>query len=156
MPFDPRIVRHDPAGSDDAPFEGDLPPELSSLARRLVRESTQLSSLYPAASARAAVLSARAAVRAVRPRRWLGWSAAALLAAAGSLLAVRWGGEPPVRHTPRTARELAVSGAGEAMPRGFNVRTIPTVFFHELTAPEQEAVLDLLEDRDEEPSKLSI
>lgn len=153
MPFDPRVIR-----SDDLPPPTHLlPPVLEALGQQLADDADLLARCYPADDPLASGASTRPPI--VRPpSRWprpLGGhrvaAAAVLLVALGSVCA--WQGlyRPPGGPATQTAarppqtsvRPVPQSPPDQApLPRG---AALPTTVFQDLSGPEQEAVLDLLE-----------
>ena len=134
--------------SDD---DDNLPAELAPLAARLAREADALAALYPAQPN----CEPRGRI-ALRKRRWpLAAAAAALLLAAGIGSALRWFATPDVARDDGAQRDVALPIAAaprpsQAQPAG-NLSLpgiVPAMLFHNLSAPQQEAVLDLLDDRD--------
>lgn len=156
MPFDfPTTPPGD--GADD------LPAELAPLAGRLAREADRLAERYPAAALREHPQSS-----ARRRHRWaLAALAATLLLAAGIGSVGRWIEAPAAAPqaqsiAARGAAPLAASATSAAStvrPQSRSIpapRFLPAASFHKLSAPQQEAVLDLLEEGDQELTRLSI
>jgi len=148
-------------GDDD-----DLPAELAPLASRLSREADALAALYPARP------DCQSRGKVVRPaRRWpLAAVAAAVVVAAGIGMASRWNVSSEVARDEAGDRDVAVK-ATAVRPRPAPAQpaarvslpaVVPAALFHNLSAPQQEAVLDLLDDRrgdegdDEELTRVSI
>jgi len=147
MPFDPKLIH-----AEEPPLTAggdlDLPADLAALAQQLGDDAAHLSARYPAGPAKAETTTG---VRR-RAASYVGY--AAIGAAVASLLGaiVLWeslAGPPVAKTTTATTAAVAPpvsvpslsSTPAVAAPRGENVSLV------DLTGPEVEALLDLL-DRD--------
>lgn len=131
MPFDPRHRLSHPAD--------ELPADLAELAVQLSADAQRLAERYPAPTPRAA---RRAWWRWRRP----GAAAAAVIAVALGALAARQfpsSGEPTATHS---APRVVVGPLGAPLVQPAAVRPSTRLWFEELSTPEREGVLDLLED----------
>lgn len=149
--------------SPDEDGADDLPAELAPLGERLAREADRLAERYPASA-----LRQRPRTGAPRSRRRWAWAtvAAAVLVAAGIGSTARW---IAPRSAAREEQPIAARGAAPlaaaALPAPTTQRPqsmerpaprfLPASF-HDLSAPQQEAVLDLLEEGDQGLTRLSI
>ena len=154
MRFEPQSSLND----DD-----DLPAELAPLAARLSREADALAALYPS--------RARGELPGIAPRKrrcpWVA-AAAAVLVAAGMGTASRWFANDVSREDALpsdAASSIAAAPRPTQSQPAANLSlpaVVPAAFFHNLSAPQQEAVLDLLDDRrgeegdDDELTRVSI
>jgi hypothetical protein len=157
MPIDPRLIH-----PDDAPLRADgnldLPDDLSALAEQLADDAAHLSARYPAdrepqvALAAELVRSAeRIKRRAWRPAMFIAGATLASVAAMGLTLSLL-----APRHEQNHATDLVsspiVRSAATApfepsatMPVSFPVPSPTALSLGELSAPEMEALLDLLQ-----------
>ena len=146
MPFDPKLIH-----PDDAPLlpsgEIHLPDDLAALAEQLSDDAAFLSANYPAAREANAALASELATSAARlqslSRRrvavFFGVGVASLLLCA--LPFVR----PVGNIFPHPPRERVVDSASITAPAARPVSAATTLSLGELSAPEMEALLDLLE-----------
>lgn len=171
MPFDPKIIRHDDEGLEQAELE--LLGDLAILGEQLHDDAQRLATCYPPKCIPAGELAA-AATTAPR-RRWTGrllatTSAGVGAAALGLLLAfvapplirqpptvrqapvpvkARSGVHPSAAYQPRPTAEQdrsAVADARSLTPAGFSGELpviSPTVLERGITGPEMEAWMDL-------------
>lgn len=147
MRFEPRVIQ--PDDEDDGL---DLPADLLLLAEQLQEDAQRI------AAAQTSTRPLDALSRPVAARRWpMRAAVAALLVSAGAWSALRlYSGAP---HEPHAVGPL-LQVARDADSRGESKREVdtalPAVFFQELTGPEKEGLLDLLEQKSLEQSSLSI
>jgi hypothetical protein len=152
MPFDPRVI---PPG--EPPLSGDgelkLPRELAALAQQLGEDAAHLAACYPP---RPIDLHERAAQAAGWRRRTV------ILAGSGAALALillvvslAWRGVPPA-SVDRPELAAAASSETDRQPnqpaRRATAAARTTVSLAELSGPELEALLDLIE---RDPDKLT-
>jgi len=174
MPFDPKIVPPDPSPWDDG-ADLELPDDLAALGEQLRDDAAYLAERYPARRDVAAAGTARRAAAARRPRRmWLAAASAAaiVLLLAGSFTAWRWvsrqsPGDNVTAGVPVTAPSAEVQPEGET-PRATHptpvsndvpaavLPTVPAVFLQNVSGPELEGMLDLMEHEPEGDPGLSI
>ena len=145
MPFDPKLIH-----PDDAPLlpsgEIHLPDDLAALAEQLSDDAAHLSACYPAAGQAQVALASELATSAARlksqSRRrvavFLGVGVASLLLC--SLPFIR-----PLRDTLPHPREEVVNSASIMAPAARPASATATLSLGELSAPEMEALFDLLE-----------
>lgn len=151
------------AANRPAPNADDsLPPDLERLARQLAAEAEGLARRYPPCET---PLPTAAPLR----RRWLA-AAAVLLAtgALGLLAALKWSGlgngtdVEALAHRPQAATSQASGPAQVPVShssdpaRDAETNVEPLVPVHELSGPEMEAVLDLIEGSQASETNLSI
>jgi hypothetical protein len=118
----------------------DLPADLSCLAEQLRDDAEHLAKLYPPGGKKA-----------VPAGRWkrAGIAAAVVLIALGALGIERaWRGGAPVDNASSTARVAPMPPNDRAEFEASEVETIivPVGLYNDLTCPEQEGLLDLLDD----------
>jgi hypothetical protein len=170
MRFDPKLTPAD----DAAEPAGDLPEELALLGRALSDDAARLAGRYPAehgldapaASAAARGRLATASTSAVSRRTVTRTAAAIALAAASIALAAYMGGleywkngdylrhgapladQGPARGIFDGGAVHDAAGAVQLVPAAGSDDPLPLrgAFFRELSRPQQEAVLDLLEE----------
>jgi hypothetical protein len=141
MPFDPKLIRPDDAPVDEG-GELRLPSDLSALAQQLCDDAEHLSRVYPPATTKPTA------------RRWATrWSFAApigtALATALVIALTLWyasTSDSMLQASPGSSQAGLVSSAPPA--------TTP-VSLTELSAPELEAVLDVLEQDNTRPISVS-
>jgi hypothetical protein len=154
MPFEPRIV---PPAEPLLPQDDELAPDLQLLAEQLQADAQHLAARYPAPAWRPLAAPPRRHLL-----RWAGAAVALLLVGVGVRLSSTWPAADPepaagpgagVSHTADWSRSApSVLHADQpAQPL-----TVPAMLFHSLTPPEQEAVLDLVEDEVLSQASLSI
>jgi len=164
MPFEPRLLRDDFSSDDSRPIDGglerELSPDLMELAEQLREESACLAERYPAGGLRECTGSEsrgrRTAQWMIGQLRWRSVAAAALVSTTIWALSqhgrVWHDNPPPVNTTFARAPE-----SPEIAPSIHNINSpVPAVFFQELTGPEREGLLDLLEEERLDRSSLSI
>jgi hypothetical protein len=162
MPFDPKLVR-----PDDAPLlpsgEIQLPDELAALAEQLSDDAAHLSARYPAADEAHVALSAELTLAAEltqsaarlksqsrrRVAMLLGVGAASV--ALCVLPLVRSGSETP----PQVPREGIVDSRSTLVPAPRPLPAATNLSLGELSAPEMEALFDLLERDATRPGSVS-
>ena len=146
MPFDPKLIR-----PDDAPLlpsgEIHLPDDLTALAEQLSDDAAHLSACYPAAGDANVALAGETATSAAqlksqsrrRAAVFFGVGVASLLLC--SLPFIR-----PLRDTlPHSPRERVMDSASITAPAARPASAATTMSLGELSAPEMEALFDLLE-----------
>lgn len=144
--FAPRLVG-ERAEDDELAVPDEWPADLEALAEQLTSDAEFLAATYPATEPVASATQVHAAsVR--RFSRWPWWAAAVLLVLAGT------GVRTLMQQQNRAPAPVVELAAPWQAPREQPLVT-PAVGFHELTPPEQEAVLDIIEDNGE-PVLLSI
>ena len=161
MPFEPRLVHpDDPAWSDAAcDDEGELalPPDLALLAEQLTADAVYIAERHTAAARTTSPLPATS------EGSWRRGLTAAVVLLAVSAGIARWTSWPTPLQT-----------AGPATVQGDRIRLVndhrqvtsdrkqpadsplPAYFFQGLSGPEQEGLLDLLEEESTRQSSLSI
>jgi len=160
MSFDPKLIHDDEphcsagAGETLGPTwdDLDLPDDLQALAEQLRGDAERLAAVYPAESHDEKIMPSEAALAKAGPaRRWV--SQAALATATVVVLAVGvqfWLSRPvPQQAAQRNAPPANVTT--DVPPA-----TITPSVFQSLTAPEQEAMLDLMESEQLGQASLSI
>jgi hypothetical protein len=148
MPFDPELIH-----PDDAPLlpsgEIHLPDDLAALAEQLSDDAAHLSACYPAAGEANVALASELATSAVRLKSQSRRRVAAFLGVGvASLLLCTLPFIRPQRDSlPHPPRERVVDSASIASPaaRPASAATTMSLSLGELSAPEMEALLDLLE-----------
>ena len=146
MPFDPKIVRE----PDD---EDDLADEmLAELGAQLTADAQFLAQKYPARATR---------FRPAAAQPWLGrWRLLAAVASVALVAAVSlglWANRPEVADKPTVvvAEQVAVNSDG-AVPIPTDSADSFVSTYENLTAPEWEGLLDLLEQQSEGVASLSL
>jgi len=140
MPFEPRLIPRD----DEPEDEPALPADLQELAEQLSADASYLAQRFPAPGSAAAPGRAQVATQ----RR-----AMVLVAVAAGLSAVaQFAWQGPL--VPQARIERAPIAAAESAPVPAFVQ--PAAFFHELTGPEQEALLDLWDEQQIRQSSFTI
>ncbi len=159
MPFDPRLIHPDepPLRSDG---ELDLPADLAALAEQLGDDAAHLSARYPADRTPQVALAAELVQSAGRIKRQHWFRSAAVVgtglatvAALGISLIIA-ARQSPQTNPPRQPVAVApIATSGTASPsESFPVSTSATLSVGELSGPELEALLDLL---DNEPRSMA-
>src|ERR1700730_7461016 len=151
MPFEPRLVH-----PDDEPERGlILAPDLIELAEQLSEEAACLAARYPAnqwrrAQLRQAPLRQSPGGRAHRwlAGRWPRWqgAAAAVLVSLGVWGLTRGRSDVPLPAPGRIGVVRMVGGDREAPGIHNTGAVVPAALFQELTGPEREGLLDLMEE----------
>jgi len=147
MPFDPKLI-HAEEPPLTAGGELDLPADLATLAQQLGDDAAHLAAKYPAGSAKTQTNTSGRR----RAASYAGYVAIGVTVASLLCVIVLWEpvARPPAARTANTATAAVTSPAAVpsltrapavAAPRGENVSLV------DLTGPEVEALLDLL-DRD--------
>lgn len=160
MSFDPKLIQDDEpqdsagAGESRDPTwdELDLPDDLQALAEQLCGDAARLAALYPAESHDEKIMPSEAALaKTGLAPRWM--SQAALATATVVVLAAGiqfWFARP----VPQQAAQRNPSPAN--VTTELPPPTITPSIFQALTAPEQEAMLDLMENEQLGQASLSI
>jgi len=177
MPFDPHVIDPGESEFDDSP-DLSLPEDLACLADQLREDAQRLAADYPPGSGIAPVAYTPARRSHVGSLRLLASVAAALLVlAVGGLAVLNWSrnagqgnevanstndtdiGESPGNTMAEDASvPIAEFKNGPPMPGGL----VPAIyrpldsFPHDVSVPELEAVIDLMEQEDEGRPRLSI
>lgn len=177
MQFDPQRRQPRLIHPDDAPLSGDgelnLPDDLAAIAAQLAGDAKQLAARYPGDRQEHTVIAAqlvesaeRIEAASQRRRSWRRWAlvaggglASVAAAVATVSLAMRTGGDnapprfaattPSQTSAPRAANSTAAAPASLS-PMG------PSLSLGELSAPEMEAVFDLLQDENDAKGATSI
>jgi hypothetical protein len=145
MPFDPELIH-----PDDAPLlpsgEIHLPDDLAALGEQLSDDAAHLSACYPAAGEANVALASELATSAARLKSQSRRRVAILLGigAASVALCVL----PFIRssrETPQVPREGIVDSRSGAVPAARPMPAATNLSLGELSAPEMEALFDLLE-----------
>ena len=157
MRFDPRLIH-----PDDAPLRADgdldLPDDLSALAEQLADDAAHLSARYPADRAPQVALAVelvqsaeRIKRRSWRPAAFIAGATLASVAAIGLTLSmwVAANHQPATTDLASSPDKPATATAPDELPVSFPVSfTAPSptaLSLGELSAPEMEALLDLLQ-----------
>ncbi len=159
-PFDPRLIH-----PEDAPLrldgDLDLPADLAALAEQLADDAAHLSARYPAnrepqVALAAELVDSAERIKSAGERRRTSWRQVALIAGAGlaSVAAVVFALSMATRPTdgPRAVDLVAAPATSareaELAPTSASASLVPTntsVSLGELSAPEMEALFDLLQ-----------
>jgi hypothetical protein len=159
MPFDPRLIHPDePPLRPDG--ELDLPADLAALAEQLGDDAAHLSACYPADRAPQVALAAELVQSAGRIKRqhWfrsvavIGTGLATVAALGISLIIAAQ--QTPKTNRPRQPVAIAPNSVPDSTSpsESFPVSTSATLSVGELSGPELEALLDLL---DNEPRSMA-
>lgn len=145
MPFDPKLIR-----PDDAPLlpsgEIHLPDDLAALAEQLSDDAAHLSACYPAAGKADVALASELATSAARLQSRRRRVAVFLAVGVASLLLCSLPFVRPLRDTlPHPPRDRVVDSASITAPAARPSAAATTMSVGELSAPEMEALFDLLE-----------
>lgn len=159
MPFDPRLIHPDepPLRSDG---ELDLPADLAALAEQLGDDAAHLSACYPADRSPQVALAAELVQSAARIKRQHWFRSAAVVgtglatvAALGISLVIA-ARQAPQASRPRQPVAVAPASPSDPSPPSDSlpVSAAATLSVGELSGPELEALLDLL---DNEPRSMA-
>ena len=138
MPFEPRLILRD----DEPEDELALPADLQELAEQLSADASYLAQRFPAPGSTAAPAGAQA--------KSLRWAMALVAVAAGLSAVAQFTWHSPL--APQAAIEPVSMAAADPLP----ALVQPAAFFHELTGPEQEALLDLWDEQQIRQSSFTI
>ena len=171
MRFKPIIRRVDPSSLETIEVvDGDLPPDLVGLGQQLSDDAAWLAEQYPAKVC-PLVPTPRAGVRGII--KWISAAAAILAISGGAWIAMR--NRPALPPTNETVGHIAAQGitrpnapitdrvldVGEAYVLAADANSadgliVPAAFFQTLSGPEQEGLLDLLDEMVPEAIDLSM
>jgi hypothetical protein len=159
MPFDPRLIH-----PDDAPLradgELDLPADLAALANQLADDAVRLSARYPANREPQVALAAqlvesaeriKATADRRRARKWLTFISGAGVASVVAVVLSLSGWRPPADEQPVPPATFSPVLAGEnGTPSSTKIGSLvappgTALSVGDLTAPEMEALFDLLQ-----------
>lgn len=160
MSFDPKLIHDDEpqdsagAGESRDPTwdELDLPDDLQALAEQLCGDAARLAALYPAESHDEKIMPSEAALaKAGLARRWVSQAALATATVVVLVVGVQFWLTRPVPQQAAQRNPSPANVTTELPPP-----TITPSIFQALTAPEQEAMLDLMENEQLGQASLSI
>ena len=129
MPFEPRLILRD----DEPEDELALPADLQELSEQLSADASYLAQRFPAPGSTTAPPRAQA--------KSLRWAMTMVAVAAGLSAVAQFTWHDPL--APPAAIEPVPVAAADPLP----ALVQPAAFFHELTGPEQEALLDLWDEQ---------